>query len=150
MSAQTGARPSIVSELRWATCLDDGSKVPRGGLYQFVVEGRVVPYVRMTQRSKYVDDQAKRYLAWQNLARLRMREQMNLKRWNMIPKRTPFAVRMYFVPPDHRHDLDNAVKAAMDAAQGVVYPDDRWAESIAASRATGGPARLVMYVRWPA
>ena len=134
---------------QYATCIDDGTQILRGDRYRFTIEGHVVPYVRMTQRSKFVDKRAQQYLSWQEEARWQIRAQMQRNGWEMIPERTPFRVRCYFVPYQHRSDLDNLVKSAMDAAQGVVYPDDRWCDEIVAARATGGPERAVFDVLWP-
>jgi Holliday junction resolvase RusA-like endonuclease len=135
--------------IRYATCLDDGRQIVSGALYQFTLLGHVVPAVRMTRRGKFTSKRAQAYLAWQEAARWQIREQMTAHGWTMIPEGVPFMVRALFTPYQHRSDLDNLVKGTMDAAQGVVFPNDSWCDEIHAARATGGPERALLYVRWP-
>ena len=43
------------------------------------LEGPIVPYVRMTQRSKHADPRARRYLASQQALKIQLRQQMTEK-----------------------------------------------------------------------
>jgi Holliday junction resolvase RusA-like endonuclease len=136
--------------IRYATCLDDGRQIVSGAIYEFTILGHVVPYVRMTRRGKFTSRRAQAYMAWQEDARWQLREQMVASGWTMIPDRVPFVVRMWFTPYQHRGDLDNLVKAVLDAAQVVVFPNDSYCDEIVAARATGGTEGARLIVRWPA
>lgn len=98
--------------------------------------GLVVPYTRMTQGSKWTP-RARRYLDWQGAARLELRAQMATHGWQMIPRGEPLQAWICIRPVSHRRDLDNCIKAVLDAAQGVVFEDDRWIDQITAWQARG-------------
>ncbi|HPG10330.1 MAG TPA: RusA family crossover junction endodeoxyribonuclease [Chitinophagaceae bacterium] len=56
-----------------------------------------------------------------------------------IPASTPFDVEInfYYHPdkkPLHYCDLDNLIKAVMDAGNKVIFGDDRWCDGIVANR----------------
>lgn len=108
--------------------------------YRFEIEGRIIPYVRMTQRSKYSDPRAKAYLASQTANGLQVKSQMSLNGWDMLPGQTPLFLAVVFAYPGgwHNKDVDNQYKAVADACNGVVYPDDRWIDLAAALRVKGG------------
>jgi len=108
---------------------------------RFTITGRIIPYVRMTQRGKYVKPEAQRYLASKDAIGLQLRQQMAANGWEMLP-RVPLAVRIEIESTDglHRSDLDNEVKAILDAAQGVVYPNDCWVDRLEAERRKGSRA----------
>jgi len=94
----------------------------------------VVPYVRMTRRSKYASDRAQRYLSNQAVLRALMANEM-VGREPFA--RTPLKVDMAFYEAgsvDHRRDLDNLVKAVLDAGKGVLWEDDRWIDEVRATR----------------
>ena len=100
----------------------------------FSLLGKPVPYVRMTQRGKFVRPEAKRYLASKDALALQMRAKMA----GRPPLgREPITVHLefwYTQGPDHRRDLDNEIKAVLDAGNGIVWEDDRWIDVIVASR----------------
>lgn len=100
------------------------------------LQGKPVPYVRMTQRGKFVRPEAKRYLASKAWLANQMRAQMA----GRPPLgREPLIVHLefwYTRGPDHRRDLDNEIKAVLDAGNGIVWEDDRWIDVIVASRHT--------------
>ena len=103
----------------------------------FEIAGRIVPYVRMTQRSKYVSKKAMRYLAWKESFGWELKRIMQEHDWKMFPKGMPISVRIVFGLPWLRKpkwDLDNAIKAILDSAQGIVFKNDMDVEQIAASR----------------
>ena len=113
---------------------------------RFTILGKIQPYTRTTQKQKFVDERYQRYRASQHGIRLQLRAQMRREGWEMLPERTPLDVCLWFYPADHRCDLDNLVKAVLDAAQGIVFKDDRWVDSICAVRGTG-EQRCVLRVR---
>ncbi len=93
-------------------------------LRTFVVEGRPVPYVRMTTRSKWTA-RAQRYLAYCGAVTLRAREA------GIRPIDGPVIVAVVVVTAG-RGDLDNYVKAILDSLNGVAYADDRQVQCIQA------------------
>lgn len=105
---------------------------------QFTLIGYFKPYTRMTQRSKWVNPQAQEYLASKMVLGLQFSQQMALNEWEMLPGQTPLAVDIDIVSRDgHRCDLDNQVKGLLDAAQNIVFLDDRWIDQITARREKG-------------
>jgi len=104
--------------------------------YNFVIEYRIKPYVRMTQRSKYVDKQAGAYLNSKRAIQLQMRTQMNISHWRMFENKEPLFVSISLFLDNRLHggDLDNYVKAILDAGNNIIYQDDRYVDRIFASR----------------
>ena len=96
----------------------------------FILRGDIKPYVRMTQRGKYIRVQAREYLASKDSLAWQMKIQMEQHGWRMFQK-TPLMVSMLFLESRglHRRDLDNEEKAVLDAANMVVYIDDRWIDA---------------------
>ena len=94
----------------------------------------IVPYVRMTRRGKFTSEAAQKYLANQDNLKLFMRVD------RMLPPRMPLAVDISVTVPQsvgHRCDLDNLLKAILDAGRGILYADDRWIDSIVIDRRIG-------------
>lgn len=91
----------------------------------YVLEGKVVPYVRMTHNGKYHSGAAGTYLAskealsWQYLAQR--------SGGPLYPSTASLRVDIIITRPDSLHhcDVDNEAKALLDAANGVIYEDDR-------------------------
>jgi Holliday junction resolvase RusA-like endonuclease len=107
--------------------------------YVFEFHERFTPAVRMTQRSKYEDERAQKYLASNGVLAARYREQMNLVGWEMLPAQTPIFVELEIQMTGHLHiqDWDNQYKALTDAAQGIVFKDDRWIDGCISRRWVG-------------
>ena len=105
--------------------------------YTFRLLGRIKPFVRMTQRGKWVDPQAQAYLASKEHLAWQMLQQMQANEWEMIPRGIPLGTVILIQPARHNSDLDNLAKAMLDAAQGVVFEDDRWVDVIIAARHDG-------------
>lgn len=104
------------------------------------IRGSIIPYVRMTQRSKWVDPRAQAYLASKAAIQYQLKNQMVLENLDPLPDRTPLEVSLSFQRPAmHKCDLDNLLKAVLDACQGIVFKDDRWVDRIFTERsdATG-------------
>ncbi len=105
----------------------------------FLLVGRFQPYTRMTQRSKFADPRAKEYLASKQVLGLQFSQQMTRNKWKILPGQTPLDVKIEIISSDgHRCDLDNQVKGLLDAAQTIVFPDDRWVDRITARRRSDG------------
>ena len=115
---------------------------------QFILDGPFKPYVRMTQRSKWTNPQAQEYLSSKAGLGLQLKAQMRDNGWKMLPAKTALDVDLHIIHDGgyHNKDLDNQIKALLDAAQGIVFRDDRWVDSIAASREQGHQDRVYMIV----
>jgi len=115
---------------------------------RFVIRGKVKPYVRMTQRGKWVDSQAQEYLASKKSIGLQLRQQMTQNDWQMLPEKIPLVVRMTFQLGGAVHvaDIDNQCKATLDSAQGIVFKDDRWVDALSAERHKGTEYLTVLEV----
>ena len=102
--------------------------------YHFVIEGHITPYTRMTQRSMW-NKRSQLYLASKEAIRVQYQAQMSLHGWRCIG-RQPVSVfiRIYGNIKQRKCDLDNQVKALLDAANDCVFDDDRWIDVIHAVR----------------
>ena len=78
-----------------------------------IFNGPLVPYVRTTQRQKWVDKRYKRYQAWKDAFRLCLNTQGFPS--ELGPRRYELNVEIY-ANKKVRYDLDNACKAVMDSA----------------------------------
>jgi len=106
--------------------------------YTFRLLGRIKPYVRMTQRGKWVDAQAKEYLASKQHLAWQMPEQMQDNEWELVARGVPLGAVMVIQPALHNCDLDNLAKAILDAARGIVFEHDRWVDAVIAVRYDSG------------
>lgn len=98
---------------------------------QFVLTGPIIPYVRMTQRGKWVNERAKEYLTNKDKLAWQFREQCP----ESLPDQAPLMVIIVVETPKlHKGDLDNICKAILDAAQGIVFRNDCWIDSISIQR----------------
>jgi len=107
----------------------------------FTLRGRIKPYVRMTQRSKWVKgSQAEEYLACKLALGIQFKHTMQHFNECMLPGQTPLSANIIIFEGGgfHNKDLDNQIKSILDAASGIVYPDDRWIDRITAERKRGG------------
>lgn len=113
----------------------------------FAITGKIKPYVRMTQNSKWTDEQAQEYLASKAAIGWQLTQQMAAQGARILG-REPIEARISFTIAGgmHRADLDNLVKAVLDAAQGIVMEDDRWVDMIEAKRETGKEHRAVLEI----
>ena len=102
----------------------------------FTIRGHIVPYVRMTQRSKWADPRARNYLDSQAAIRRQLTSQLIEQAQEMLPGQTPLMVNIDFDIGKQMHttDCDNLIKAVIDAAQEVVYPNDCWIDEIHVTR----------------
>jgi crossover junction endodeoxyribonuclease RusA len=87
---------------------------------QFTVIGRPVPAVRMTQKSKFVDPAAQKYLAYKDLVG------WNAKAKIKAPITGEVAVTIYFYfRPGPTGDIDNYAKSILDGCNKIAWQDDR-------------------------
>jgi Holliday junction resolvase RusA-like endonuclease len=99
----------------------------------------------MTQRSKFADSNAQDYIANQFEIKLKIKEQMNAQGLTMLPDKKSLYFSLDYWPPkgkQHKGDLDNILKAVVDALQGVVFSNDAWIDVHNATRFPvdpGGP-----------
>jgi len=93
----------------------------------FCVNGKITPYVRMTHRGKH-KARAQEYLASQEAIAWKLKAQAMRLGWDMVPKDVPLAVGMVFTLTSglYAGDLSNLEKAMEDAANGIVWHDDRY------------------------
>lgn len=121
-------------------------------MLRFEIVGKIKPYVRMTRKGKFVRvrngklTQAAEYLdsrealQWQFKAQMMGREPFG---------REPLCVSItvFYQNGFHNHDLDNVIKAILDAMNGIVYPDDRWIDAVCAVRGSADDEELSAVVR---
>ena len=114
---------------------------------RFEVCHRVVPYVRMTRKSKFVNPSAQRYLTSQEHIAWQVKTIMTTRGWQMIEK-TSLAVyiRQTVAGDPHYCDADNTIKAILDAVKGIVWNDDRWVDSITFVRVSGKQDQFMLMV----
>ncbi len=113
----------------------------------FTYTDKIKPYVRMTQKGKWVDPQAREYLASKGQLASALRFQMLRYVWDPIPAKTPFAISLHYQAPNiFQFDLDNVLKAVMDAANGLIFPDDRWCVEVRRLTKQRGPFALTFEV----
>lgn len=88
-------------------------------MIRFTVPGRPVPYVRTTQRQKFVDRSYHRYQEFKNhvawLGKLATKEQLN----------GPVAIEIdFYMTGKGRGDLDNLIKGVLDSLNKICFADD--------------------------
>lgn len=109
----------------------------------FTYTDKIKPYVRMTQKGKWSDPQAREYLASKSQLAYAFRTQMLRYGYEPFPAKTPFGVSLTYQAPNiFQFDLDNILKAVMDAANGVVFTDDRWCIKVRDMNKQRGPFAL--------
>lgn len=86
----------------------------------FTVPGRPVPAVRMTQKSKFVDPVAQRYLSYRELVGWTARTKIKIP----ITGSVVVAVALIF-KKGHTGDIDNYVKSILDGCNKIAWKDDR-------------------------
>ena len=116
--------------------------------YQFLIEGKVKPYVRMTRRGKWTNPNAQEYLASQEAIARQLAAQMAQNDWDMLPKQTPLKVEVTTMVPTglYKFDIDNIGKALQDAAQGIVFPNDLWVIETRFTKTRGNDYQTLMFV----
>lgn len=100
-------------------------KIPKQKLNEIlftctIEDFHLVPYTRMTRRSKFVSKSAKRYMSNQEALKWAFRE--NLNDW-VYEGAVSIAFTVHYADKRVR-DLDNCMKALGDALQGIVIKND--------------------------
>jgi Holliday junction resolvase RusA-like endonuclease len=113
---------------------------------RFEITGEIKPYVRMTRRGKWGSPQAQEYLASKAAIGLQFKAQM---RGREMSVKTPLCVAILFTVQERQHckDLDNLIKAILDAGNGIAWGDDRWIDEIHALRRKGTWNRVSVEVK---
>ena len=114
----------------------------------FILDFPIIPYTRMTRFGKFADPRARAYLANKRAIQLCLKQQMVQANWIMLPAKTSlsFALEIWR-PKIHTADLENIGKALMDAANKIVYPDDRWIDAISERRYLASEHRAVFTIK---
>lgn len=87
--------------------------------FAFTVVGKIVPAVRMTQRSKFVSIQAGRYLAYKDQIG------WEAKRAGAWVRRGPICLDVTAYAYKRRWDASNVLKGVEDALNGICWLDDK-------------------------
>jgi Holliday junction resolvase RusA-like endonuclease len=118
--------------------------------YLFTIDGEITPYARRTHRGKH-SARARRYHASQNRIAWQLKAQMQVHGWPMLPSDEPLeaVLHAHIAKRFSVKDADNLLKATLDAAQGVVFPDDRqiWDKTVRKRSGSRDRATLVISTR---
>ena len=107
----------------------------------------VIPYVRMTQRSKYVDPRAIAYLSNQQTLKWWMRQAMEAGDYKKFGKVSLAVELIFYVKKKHVSDIDNLCKNMLDSAKGIIYVDDRWIDALNVVRTLSKEPSVTMRIR---
>jgi Holliday junction resolvase RusA-like endonuclease len=114
-----------------------------------VIRCPVVPYVRMTRRGKH-KLRAQRYISNQHslgwLIKIEMQSR-GIQIFGREPLQVEVVIEEARPEPDHRRDGDNLLKAVLDAANGILWADDRWIDGANIVRTGGTENRVTISVR---
>lgn len=101
----------------------------------FVVFGDIYPCVRTTQRQKFMDPRWSQYAASQADIRQQVSLQMAAMGRDLFEREAlGLGVFVWTTKALHKRDLSNIFKAAEDALQRVVYPNDAWIDCLLSRR----------------
>lgn len=85
----------------------------------FTIPGKCVPAVRMTQRSKFADPQAQKYLEYKDtLGKYALDAKVKLRLGDVA-----ITIRAYY-NDKRKRDCDNILKSVCDSLNGIAYKDD--------------------------
>ena len=120
-------------------------------LFFYLEDFTLLPYFRMTQRTKYFKN-AQRYLSNHTVLKKRLtsileeQERQCLLSGYYFPDEMPFQLVMLISDNTlniHKCDLDNLVKSVLDGAQGLIYKDDRFCDSVFVQRHNSSKKNLL-------
>ena len=102
--------------------------------------GRLKPYVRMTQKGKWIEPQAIEYMECKRYLSYQIKNYMNVNKLKMLPEKTPLMIEIEIGVPKsqgHRADVVKLQQAILDASKGLVYKDYNWIDSVSIKREFG-------------
>ena len=116
--------------------------------YQFIINGKIKPYVRMTRRGKWVNPEAQEYLSSQMAIGQQVKNQMAQNDWQMLPVKTPIKLEVTAILPERLYtmDVDNIGKAIQDALQGIVLKNDCWITEVRFEKMLGPDYKTFIFV----
>lgn len=104
-------------------------------MIRFTVPGRPVPAARMTQRGKFVNKQAQRYLSYKSKVGW-IAKQHRIKQLD-----GPVAVEVYvYLHGGRQGDADNYGKSITDSLNMVAYRDDAQVKRLVVEKRECGPS----------
>lgn len=110
-------------------------------IYTFIVPGRPVPAVRMTQRSKWKNEAAQRYLEYKQTVGWAAKNKVK----NPTENQVAVTVNFYFnkgLPGD----IDNLSKSILDGCNKIAWKDDRQVVELHAYRHKDKDERAVVEI----
>lgn len=126
---------------------------------QIVIDVKPIGCVRMTQRGKWVNTYAIRYLNYKRYIKNKLLEQCKEPfegavrvdvtfimpvpdSWSEKKKREHIGL-----PVTVKSDIDNLVKGLLDSANGIIWKDDRYVTDLAARKRYGYDGQILINVR---
>jgi Holliday junction resolvase RusA-like endonuclease len=99
----------------------------------------------MTRAGKYIKPEALEYRASQADLAWQIHQQMVERGMLKLPGQTPLRANVKIQTVNlHTCDLDNQLKAILDAGNKILYPDDRWIDHVIVERSKG-PADITVF-----
>lgn len=93
-------------------------------MLRIVIPGRAVPAVRMTQKSKFANKQAQRYMSYKEQVGWQTKVQLP-RGFQLLTGDVAVMIKVYLMPiPSHEGDWDNYGKSICDSLKGIVWRDD--------------------------
>jgi len=94
-------------------------------MVKITIKGRPIPYVRMTQKGKYVRKNAQRYLSYKNIIGYIAKKKIKDPSDKIININVVVYLNGKSTPLGKDGDADNYLKAACDGLNKIAYIDDR-------------------------
>lgn len=101
-------------------------------IYRFELKGKIQPYTRTLRGQKYYDKKADQYFKSKENIFDQLLFTMMQNKWDKLPDKTPLFIGLRYTVPKRLNgfDLDNVLKAVLDASQNVVFKNDLWIHAI--------------------
>lgn len=95
--------------------------------FSFQIPGKPQPAVRMTQKSKFKNVYAQRYLVYKQLVGTIAKEAMHKANiWEPLEGNIFISINIHLMKPDKRRwDIDNVVKSILDGCNHIAWQDDK-------------------------
>ena len=124
----------------------------RSDIFVAYLPGQHTPYTRMTQKGKWKSAAARKYLESQDRLRGCLMEAKMTQGYTTEPifeRRTPLRMVLLYDWCLNNQDLSNLLKAVEDAANGIVWDDDRWVDEILTTRHKRGRKGMAVLIVMP-